>query len=203
MIDLTGQKFNRLTVIRRDKNTKHGHTTWLCMCNCGKTSVVRGYHLLSGKIKSCGCLKVESASNCLHGHSRKNKISPTYHSWVRMKGRCNDPSNNRYHRYGGRGITVCDRWLKFDNFLSDMGERPDGHQLDRINNDLGYYKENCRWVTPVQNSRNRSKNNLLSFRGKTQCIAAWAEELGINKSTIQSRFWRGWSIKRTLSEQHK
>lgn len=203
MIDLSGQKFNRLTVSRRDHNTKCGQTTWLCICDCGRTKIVRSDHLRRNKIKSCGCLRMELASRTHHGHSKRHQISKKYYSWIGMVRRCNNPMNNRYSRYGGRGINVCDRWLEFDNFLSDMGEKPQGLQLDRINNNDGYYKENCRWTTPKQNSRNRCNNSRINFNNKTQCMAAWGEELDINKSTIQSRLRRGWSIEKALTTPTK
>ncbi len=199
MIDLTGQKFDRLAVIRRDKNTKRDQTTWLCLCDCGQTKIIRGDHLRNNTIKSCGCLRTEIVSKITHGHSRRNKISNTYYSWINMIRRCNDPTNNRYSRYGGRGIFVCDRWLKFSTFLADMGERLREQQIDRINNNDGYYKENCRWTTPKQNSRNRKNNHKITFNGKTQCISEWAEELDVNSRTISSRLNRGWSVEKTLA----
>jgi len=115
-----------------------------------------------------------------------------------MVERCTNTNNKDYKYYGSRGITVCKRWMKFENFLADMGESSMGYQIDRIKNNHGYYKENCRWVTSKNNNRNRRDNRLETLNGKTQCIAAWAEEIGINKNTILWRLNHGWSVEKTL-----
>lgn len=137
--------------------------------------------------------------NTKHGHSTSIKISQTYKSWDAMRQRCNNKNNPKYNIYGGRGITVCEQWKQFINFLNDMGEAPKGYQIDRINNDKGYYKRNCRWRTPKQQARNRSNNRLITHDGKTQCLSEWAEETGINRETISSRIKRGLSIKESLT----
>lgn len=116
-----------------------------------------------------------------------------------MIQRCTNHKNKYYPNYGGRGITVCQEWRdSFENFLKDMGECPSKHQIDRIDNNGGYRKENCRWVTPKTNSRNRRDNRLETHNGKTQCLAAWAEEIGINIKTLGSRLRNGWSIENAL-----
>jgi hypothetical protein len=117
-----------------------------------------------------------------------------------MITRCINPNNERYKDYGGRGITVCDRWLKFENFLEDMGECPPGLTLDRIKNNLGYYHGNCHWTTPKQNNRNKRNNHLITFNGKTQCLSAWAEQLNISRTTLWCRINRyNWSIEKALT----
>lgn len=109
----------------------------------------------------------------------------SFNSWRGMKARCLNPNDPRFKDYGGRGITVCERWNVFANFLADMGERPEGTSLDRIDNTLGYSKENCRWAKPKDQQRNMRSNRMLTYAGKTQCMSAWAEELGLNRDVIR------------------
>ena len=134
-----------------------------------------------------------------HGHTTRTKVSQTYKSWETMIQRCHNKNNPKYHLYGGRGILVCQQWRQFINFLDDMGEAPRGHQIDRIDNDKGYCKSNCRWRTSKQQGRNRRDNRLITFQGKTQCLSEWADETGINRETISSRIRRGISIEKSLT----
>lgn len=197
LIDLIGQKFGKLKVLKRAKNDKCGNRCWLCQCSCGDENeiIVRGDSLKTGHTKSCGCFKKERATK--HGHSQKNK---TYKSWQSMIQRCINPNNDNYKDYGGRGITICDRWIKsFPDFLEDMGERPPGYTIERKNNQEGYYLKNCYWATRSQQQRNTRRNHLVTFHGKTQCIAIWSEETGIPKHIIHQRLKRGWSTKRILT----
>jgi hypothetical protein len=119
--------------------------------------------------------------------------SKVYHAWQTMRDRCNNSNNARFHRYGGRGITVCDRWHEFDNFYADMGDAPHGTSLDRIDTDGNYEPSNCRWATPKQQSNNTSTNTHVTYNGKTQTLAEWAAELGIPYSRIVYRHARGWT----------
>ncbi len=193
-IDLTGGRFGRLIVIKRVDNGKQGNPTWLCRCDCGKEKVIRGNDLKTGHTKSCGCLKIK------HGHNTRAKgVSKTYKSWYAMIQRCTNPNDKAYHNYGGRGVKVCQRWKKFKNFLKDMGEVSEGYQIDRIDNNKGYDKSNCRWVTSKQNSRNKRDNHLETYNGKTQCVSAWAEEFDIHERTLNDRLHRGLSIKEALT----
>lgn len=133
---------------------------FLCLCNCGEYTEVALDNLRHGRVKSCGCLQREKASRSQykHGHTGNDKPTPTYMSWYNMKQRCHNPNNDVYKYYGGRGITVCDGWLdSFENFLEDMGERPEGTSIDRINNDGNYDPSNCRWTTKKEQARNRRK----------------------------------------------
>ena len=203
-INLIKQKFGRLTVVQRKDNNKNNNVFWLCLCNCGNTKNIRSSDLRNGNIKSCGCLRKEkiiinNINRTKHGHTKNKKITPTYYSWRTMIQRCTNPNDPRYHDYGGRGITVCVTWKdSFENFLKDMGERPSKNQIDRIKNDKGYCKENCRWVTPQTNSRNRRDNRMETFMGKTQCRIIWAKEFNINSTTLQWRLENGWSIGKAL-----
>ena len=159
LINLVGKRFGRLIVVSK-VNIKSKNTIWECLCDCGLTTQVQGCSLRFGKTKSCGCLLSQVASQtgalrAKHGHKRKGQISPTYMTWQNMNQRCNDTNHPRYNDYGGRGITICERWKSFENFLEDMGERIGTLTLERLNNDKGYYKDNCIWATPTIQASNR------------------------------------------------
>lgn len=203
-IDLTGLVFGRLTVVcEADKRNKAGSVHWKCVCSCeGKIIEVASRSLRVGTTKSCGCLQRENIarvikSNIVHGMC----YTRVYYIWRHMVGRCTNPNDKKYPSYGGRGITICDRWLKFENFYEDMGDPPTKeHSLDRVDNDGNYEPKNCRWSTPKVQSRNTRRNVLITHQGKTQCLSAWAEETGIGSGTLQYRLKNGWSIERTLNE---
>jgi hypothetical protein len=168
--DLLGKQFNRLTVINRSEPSRNkcGYALWVCECICGKLTIVTSSRLRKGTTKSCGCLVKDQSpingklSRTTHGYSRHP--SGTYGVWAHMKDRCLNPNCEKFKDYGGRGITICKRWLKFQNFLKDMGEKPKGLSIDRINNDGNYNKRNCRWATPKQQQNNTrlSKRKCLT-----------------------------------------
>lgn len=197
--DLTGYVSGRLTVIKMVEEKYRRITQWLCKCECGNTKVLRRDNI-TGKNPhlSCGCLAKEALLRCatVHGATKNGSPTPEYRSWQKMIQRCTNPNGNAYHHYGGRGITVCDRWLhSFENFLVDMGERPSlSHSIDRIDTNKGYSPDNCRWATKKEQSRNTRRNIMVTYNGKTQCISAWAEELGINKKTLSDRIKRWESL---------
>ena len=153
-IDLTGLRFQRLIVLKYSHSDTRKSSYWFCKCDCGTLSTVRGSHLKTGQTQSCGCLNYQTK----HGHARrcfKNKSTPTYNSWLSMRTRCLKETNKAYHYYGGRGITICKRWDKFENFLEDMGERPLKKSLDRINTNGDYEPKNCRWASDTEQARNK------------------------------------------------
>lgn len=136
-----------------------------------------------------------------HGHSSAAGRSPTYRSWHMMKQRALNPKDPNAHHYSGRGITVCKRWLKFENFLADMGERPPGTCLDRIDNDKGYRPGNCRWVSQAEQTRNRRNNVFIEHKGRRQTVQEWSQELGIAFTTLRMRMKAGWPVERILSTE--
>lgn len=204
IINLIGKKFGRLTVLKRMANDKHKKPMWLCKCDCGEEKIVLGLSLKSGNTKSCGCLQKEVVikRSTKHGYNKRGKRYKIYNSWSDMIKRCTNPNVHNYNNYGGRGIKVCKRWQhSFANFFEDMGEPPTKkHSLDRIDNNKGYCKSNCRWATPKQQQTNKRNSRLKTYMGKTQCISIWAEEFGINYDILYARIFRyGWSIEKALT----
>ena len=158
LIDESGNRYGRLLVRERADNANDGEARWLCACECGNSAVVRGVMLRQGRTRSCGCLYRESRSSIAlsHGLARRGAVAPELYVWESMRQRCLNPKNHAYHRYGGAGIRICDRWAEsFSNFIADMGRRPDGKSIDRIDNTKGYEPSNCRWATAKEQSANK------------------------------------------------
>jgi hypothetical protein len=183
--DITGQVFGRLTAVKPSYINARRSVVWRCRCECGGETEVPVNYLVRGNTRSCGCLAVEMKPTYRRKHGKSQ--TDMYFAWKTMHRRCTDPKHPRWERYGGRGITVCDRWKSYENFLADMGERPEGTSIDRIDLDGPYAPENCRWATPKEQARNKSNSRFVEWDGRRQTIAAWAEEQGIGESTLRAR----------------
>lgn len=182
----TGQRFGRLSVIQFIPSERK----YSCQCDCGKITKVFTGHLTDGTTKSCGCLRKEFYK----GKVWKSR-TPEYLVWRSMLQRCGNPNTRVFPRYGGRGISVCERWLDFDNFISDMGPRPSPqHSIERRDNDDGYSPKNCCWATALEQNRNKSGTRLLTHNGVTRTMSQWAKIIGISAGGFQNRIRRGWSI---------
>lgn len=195
MASLVGQKFGQLTVITEDgKIGKGNFIAYICLCDCGKAIRTRGSSLSSGHTKSCGC---NNPRRTTHNQSRTND----YRIWVGMHARCNSgPDSDYYKNYASRGITVCDRWKIFENFIADMGPRPSSkHSIDRINNDGNYEPKNCRWATVKQQRSNTRLNHYLCFKEQKMTIREWSEDTKLPYGIILWRIKKGWSAERTLT----
>lgn len=199
--EVLGHVFGRLTVIEIIEQLGPGGRRYVrCQCTCGTVKDIMVQSLRAGLTVSCGCFMRERAAkqkpNLTHGLTGTR----VYRVWRNMHSRCENPNVPCYEHYGARGITVCKRWFKFENFLADMGPPPSpGHSIDRIDWTGNYSPKNCRWATDAEQARNRSDNILLTFDGKTMTAWDWAAELGIGPSTVYWRLKRGWSAERTLT----
>lgn len=174
-----------------------------CACDCGNICDVDKWQLFLGKTRSCGCLRIDVITTHGEGASHGKPNVPEFITWIALRSRCSNKNNTHYHRYGGRGITVCDRWLNsYENFLSDMGRKPSPqHSIDRIDNDKGYSPDNCRWATRAEQSRNRSSNHRIEFNGRNETILDWARLLGIRHVTLYGRLNRcKWSVEKAFTE---
>lgn len=201
-IPMEGTVWGSLTVISRQGKTFDGKATWLCLCDCGNTVTLAGKNIRNGNNKSCGCLKAKSMlenrqNRVLHGHAG-SKRSAEYKSWSSMIARCTNKNRAAYRDYGGRGVKVCDRWLSFENFLLDMGNRPHGTSLDRIDNNGNYEPTNCRWASSEVQARNNRRNVNITFNGVTKALIDWAKQIGVSAPTLKRRITQ-WGIQTALS----
>lgn len=197
-IDMVGRTFGMLTVLRRVRTESRNQ--WLCRCECGNETAVSSGSLNAGTAKSCGCSRgvFVGDANRRHGQTGANRTR-TYTTWMAMTKRCRDENGESYHRYGGNGISVCEEWLDFEKFYADMGDRPAGTTIDRIDGNLGYFKENCRWATAREQANNRISNRKIIAFGETHNISVWARRYGLFISVISSRIARGWSTEDAVS----
>lgn len=196
--EITGLRFGRLTVVRRAFSRPNQGIFWICVCDCGNETTARGAKLRNGSTVSCGCAKKR------HGHAGNGqdvRPSATYSTWTNVIARCTQPSNPAYQHYKKRGITICERWRKFENFLEDMGERPEGTTLDRWPDNNGNYEPgNCRWATKQEQGNNRITNVRFTYRGNTFTLAELARATGASKETLRVRLVRpgGWSVEEAV-----
>lgn len=187
--DLTGQRFGMLTVVGRAGSVLRPSgrlrcPIWTCLCDCGLTGTPTSENLRTGNTTSCGCQ---------HGEQHGGRHAVEYEIWCSMRARCDNPKNKAFHNYGGRGIGYDPAWVRFSQFIADVGPRPsDLHSLDRRDNEKGYSKDNCRWATKKEQCNNRRGNRLITALGKTQTLMQWADETGIPQGTIRFRIESLW-----------
>ena len=193
--------YGRLTVVT-DVSRLDRHRMVRCRCECGRITTVLVDSLRSGRTRSCGCWHRERAAAVAHVSSYRHggHGTPEYAVWRSMKSRCLRSNDSHYRYYGGRGITVCDRWrYSFAAFWADLGSRPTPtHVLDRIDNDGHYQPSNCRWATPIESNTNRRTVKLITFQGQTRSVAAWERQFSMTRGRLRQRLSRHWSIDRAL-----
>lgn len=197
IISLVGQRFNNLTVIEQAPK-KGKRIMWRCRCDCGGEITTRCDSLKTGHTVSCGCVGKSKLDLGREKHGRYK--TRAYSTWQSMKSRCLNERDDSYHDYGGRGITVCNEWMNFENFYADMGDPGDGETIDRMDNNEGYCKSNCRWASSHQQSRNKRSNIVIKWQGQEKILSDWAEHLSINVATLYARIVRyGWSVERAFT----
>lgn len=185
VIDISGKKYGNWTVLSYDK-TQKSVTYWSCVCICGKKKSIAGKSLREGRSTSCGCTKKPKVK---HGMA----ATKTYKSWHAMIQRCEGKGG--HESYPARGITVCDAWINFDGFFADMGIRPNGSTLDRVDNKKGYSKDNCRWATPKEQSNNRNNTKYVTVHGETMPLIYACQKYNIGISAIRHR------LRKLMSDQ--
>ena len=209
VIDLTGQKFDKWTVIREAGRNKSGGATWLCKCECGTVRVLDGRSLREHTSKSCGCLvKDPSYEHCKPNLKHGGRNERLYSVWSGMIDRCCNQNSKHYAQYGGRGINVCDEWrydyAAFRTWAFANGYDPEAPKyvctIDRIDNDQGYSPDNCAWHNQMEQCNNRSNNHVLTFNGESHTISEWARKIGLRKDTLRRRIEKyGWTIEKALT----
>jgi len=209
--DFIGRRFGRLVVLsflgsRRHPYAKYAKVQarfWECLCDCGEIIERQTSHLMSGNVKSCGCLQRDNRKQARPKHGMTG--TSEHDAWAAMLGRCHNTEHQAYHLYGARGILVCERWQNsFENFIADMGRKPSAkHTLDRIDNNLGYRPDNCRWATMKEQGQNRRGNQFITFNGQTLCISEWERRLGFSSGLIRWRQKLGLPIEQILTTPPK
>lgn len=199
--DIIGKRFGRLVVECLGERAACGKLRYVCKCDCGKTRLVHRQMLLKGGTKSCGCLRSEMLAerSRTHGHTTGGKSTKIYRVWATMIQRCTTPTDQKYYAYGARGIRVCERWMTFENFLADMGERPEGRSLDRIDNDGNYEPGNCRWATNIEQAGNTRQNRYVVVNGTRMCVTEAARVIGVKMPTLSYWIKRGIDPKGVLA----
>lgn len=201
LINLVGQRYGRLVVLEQAESHK-GRIAWLCQCDCGNTKIVSGKQLRNGITSSCGCYRKEVATD----RATKHKLCGTslYHVYWNMKKRCYNESCDHYQWYGKEGKTICDEWLEKDGFSNFVdwalaNGYKKGLQIDRIDNSVGYSPENCRWVTPSKNCRNKRNNHYITIQDETKTLSDWCDLYNVSFSLVSSRLSRGWDPLKALT----
>lgn len=169
-IDRTGQRFERLTVVSY-AGKQGSKALWRCVCDCSRVSVVTSSNLVTGQTKSCGCMLRENARRLFRRHGMTG--TRIHHIWCSMIQRCTDRNCEAFPHYGGRGISVCERWAKFENFAADMGNPPTGMTLERIKNEGNYEPGNCKWATCIEQANNKRSNRIIEINGERKTLAQW------------------------------
>lgn len=195
-INIAGERYGRLVAVRRGGSRK-----WLFQCDCGVTKEIVHHHVRAGNTRSCGCLHQDpdvrrrvSEGASTHGYSKH----PLYPTWLAMHKRCSNPDHAQFADYGGRGITVCSRWSEIANFIEDMGPRPPGYTIERIDNHKGYEPSNCKWATRAEQNGNSRKNRHLTHAGRTMTISEWEREIGLARGSLWARINSGWDTARAI-----
>ena len=201
LIDITGNRYGKLTVVCRAENAPKGISRWECKCDCGKVVIVRGNNLRSGAVKSCGCLiKDKNANRATHNMSQTR----LYRTWAGIKARCYYTSQPAYKSYGARGIKMCDEWLhSFDAFAK--WALSNGYQddltIERIDNDKGYNPDNCKWIGLGEQANNRHSNIKITYKGDTRNLSEWCKIYGKDYYLVHNRMYKlGWDFERAISE---
>lgn len=197
---LTGMRFGYLKVLHRAGH-RGKFAAWLCRCDCGVEKIVGGNHLRRGKIRSCNTNghRWKSPQTRLHG-GLTVQFASEYRSWVSMRSRCFDPKNKKYPIYGGRGITVCERWFSFNSFMYDMGRKPDPKfTIERDNVNGNYEPGNCRWISRQDQGRNKRNSVFVTYNGKRMLLIDLVEELGLSRAAVYGRLKAGWTLAQAIA----
>lgn len=184
-VDISGQRYGMLVALEA-AGARKGNAMWLFQCDCGNKTTTTANAVRTGKTRSCGCERVRVSTQLRLTHGQSS--SRTYRIWRHMLNRCQMPHHPKFHRYGGRGIKVCDAWKKYEQFVLDMGPAPDGMSIDRIDNNGDYTPANCRWATDVEQAANRSVTRWFVIEGRRQHLAAWCRELGLTQHQFLAKY---------------
>lgn len=192
-----GERYGRLVVVCEVSGDIR---TFLCKCDCGNKKAVKLGNLRRGCTKSCGCYRRElsSSKKMKHGHSIHGFETKAYRTWLNMKNRCLRKHDISFHNYGGRGITICDRWLSFENFLADMGNPGHEMTIERIDTNGNYEPGNCRWATRKEQARNTRRTHFLTYRGETKCVSEWEIAFNMRPGTLHKRLKYNWETERAI-----
>ncbi len=201
--DLLGQTFGRLCVVSEYGRNRNRNVLWECRCSCGNKTYVTTHDLNCGHTRSCGCLKTEETikRNTREGQAKRSNDLYLYKVWAAMKQRCLNPNNKRYHDYGGRGITISESWMEYDEFYAWAIEHgyKRGLDIDRIDNNKGYSPDNCRFVTRKQNCRNKRDNRFITLMGQTRVLQEWCDIFGLDSKVVSHRISRGTSHEEAIT----